>query len=34
MIGVPTTDFPPYDLAILADPFPHHAALQDVEPVF
>lgn len=31
---IPAFDFDPYDEATLADPFPHHAALRDVGPVF
>jgi 4-methoxybenzoate monooxygenase (O-demethylating) len=31
---VPTTDFDPYDLTVLADPFPHHEKLREFGPVF
>lgn len=33
-MGIPDLDFDPYDPAVLADPFPHHAALRNVGAVF
>lgn len=34
LVSIPVTDFDPYDPVVLADPFPHHAALREIGPVF